>query len=268
MCASITLRHIDLEFSSEGFEPDDGAITHETGQRRNRFKQYLARIDLPSAENEQRLLRVIAGLIQHVDAIDRSSWSGPTGRTSADPVRRQLEIDGYLYKNGTIEAVNASVALKRLSATAVKFDASHLKAQIDRLYRAVETDPDLSIGQAKELVETCCRTILTDHGIKEDKPLELAPLVRRTMECLKLVPEGISDEARGAKTIKAVLGNLSQISQGLAELRNLYGTGHGKDGRRRGLPLRHARLAVAASVALVTFLFDTHSDKPPTPPRP
>ena len=81
------------------------------------------------------------------------------------------------------------------------------------------------------------------------------------MEELKLVPEGIPDQAKGAKTIKALLGNLASMAQSLAELRNLYGTGHGKHGRAKGLNSRHARLAVGAASTLVMFLFETHQER-------
>jgi hypothetical protein len=54
------------------------------------------------------------------------------------------------------------------------------------------------------------------------------------------------------------LSNLATIVQGVAELRGLYGTGHGKDGKARGLQPRHARLAVGAASSLVTFAFQTH----------
>jgi hypothetical protein len=85
------------------------------------------------------------------------------------------------------------------------------------------------------------------------------PLVRRAMEELKLVPDGIPEGQKGAKTIKGLLGNLATITQALAELRNLYGTGHGKHGKRTGLTSRHARLAVGAATTLAVFLFDTHA---------
>ena len=42
------------------------------------------------------------------------------------------------------------------------------------------------------------------------------------------MPKNISDDVKGAKSIKAILGNLKAIAQGVAELRNLYGSGHGK----------------------------------------
>jgi len=50
--------------------------------------------------------------------------------------------------------------------------------------------------------------------------------------------------------------------QSLAELRNAYGTGHGKGLGQTQLAPRHAALAVNASVTLATFLFQTHEDRP------
>src|SRR5947209_5042830 len=58
------------------------------------------------------------------------------------------------------------------------------------------------------------------------------------------------------------LNNLATISQGLAELRNPFGTGHGKDAGSRGLNKRHARLAVGAATTLGVFLFETHQERP------
>ena len=69
--------------------------------------------------------------------------------------------------------------------------------QVNRLGEAVEQDSDLAMGQAKELVETCCRTILADSGESEYDRLDLVPLVKKTMKRLQLLPEGIPI-ARGA----------------------------------------------------------------------
>jgi hypothetical protein len=80
---------------------------------------------------------------------------------------------------------------------------------------------------------------------------------------LKLVPEGISDAARGADVIKRILSNLATIGNGLAELRSLYGTGHGKHGATSALHSRHAKLAVGAAATLTTFLFETHKSVKP-----
>jgi hypothetical protein len=57
-----------------------------------------------------------------------------------------------------------------------------------------------------------------------------------------------------------MLMNLATLVQGSAELRNAYGTGHGKSKTqaRHGLTSRHARLAVGASATLAVFLYETH----------
>jgi hypothetical protein len=78
---------------------------------------------------------------------------------------------------------------------------------------------------------------------------------------LKLVPEDIPNAAKASSTIKNLLSSLVIIVQGVAELRNLYGTGHGPEGRAKGLELRHANLAVGSSMTLVTFLFDTYKQR-------
>ena len=45
---------------------------------------------------------------------------------------------------------------------------------------SVESDPALAIGTAKELVETCCKTILSDLRIEADKDWTLSKLVKET----------------------------------------------------------------------------------------
>ncbi|HOW68122.1 MAG TPA: abortive infection family protein [Candidatus Paceibacterota bacterium] len=60
-------------------------------------------------------------------------------------------------------------------------------------------------------------------------------------------------------TVKRLLSNLGTVSDGLAELRNLQGTGHGKEATEPGLKTRHARLAVGAATSLGAFLWESHS---------
>lgn len=75
---------------------------------------------------------------------------------------------------------------------------------------------------------------------------------------LEIMPASISDKDASAASIKALLGNLLQISTRIAELRNPYGSGHGKSASYKGLESRHAKLAVGSSITFVTFLWDTH----------
>jgi hypothetical protein len=137
-------------------------------------------------------------------------------------------------------------------------NANHLAEQIRRMEASVETDPSLAIGTAKELIETCCKTILAERGKPVTGTPDISTLTKETLKELKLVPEGIPDAARGAEVIKRLLSNLGTIGNGLAELRGLYGTGHGKHGNSNGLSTRHAKLAVGAASTLAVFLFETH----------
>ena len=128
--------------------------------------------------------------------------------------------------------------------------------EIERAENAIDRDPALAIGTAKDLVESCCKTILTNRGVAFTKSDDLGNLTKKLAKELQLVPEGITDEIRGAENITLILRNLVQLTNNLAQLRGLYGTGHGRDGQHRGLQPRHARLAVVSAVAFIDFITD------------
>lgn len=148
-------------------------------------------------------------------------------------------------------------------AVATRIDATHISQQLTRLEGAVDVDPELAIGTAKEFVESICKTILDERNVDHDKNDDLSALVKKTAKALKLTPDDIADTAKAAATIKKMLNNLGTIVQGSAELRNAYGTGHGKSktqARARVKP-RHARLAVGAAATLCVFLWETHEER-------
>jgi hypothetical protein len=152
-------------------------------------------------------------------------------------------------------------SVSRARTVADALDAGWMQKEIERLEVAVEADPALAIGTAKDLVETCCKSILTRQQITFVKSATLPELTKLLTKELRLVPEGISDEAKGADTIRLLLRNLTTITQYLAEIRSLYGSGHGRDGKHRGLEPRHARLAVGAAVAFIDFVSDTYHQR-------
>lgn len=130
--------------------------------------------------------------------------------------------------------------------------------QINAMEGAIETSPHIAIGTAKELIETICSTILGERQIEIDKNWDMLQLLKQTTKQLELTPEGISDTHNAAKTIKSILGSLTTVVQGLSELRNQYGSGHGKKANFKGLTSRHAKLAVGAASTLAIFLLETH----------
>lgn len=149
-------------------------------------------------------------------------------------------------------------AVSRARTVADALNAGWMAKAIERLERSIDTDPELAIGTAKDLVESCCKTILTERGVVLSKGVDINELTKLMVKEIQLVPEGISDQARGADNIRLILRNLTQLTNNLAQLRGLYGSGHGRDGKHRGLQPRHARLAVASAVAFIDFVADTY----------
>lgn len=133
-----------------------------------------------------------------------------------------------------------------------------MKSEIRRIESSVDSDPALAIGTAKDLIESCCKAILSDLGEPPGKTDNLNTLSKNLCTALALVPEGIPKEAKGAEIIRILLSNLASITSKTAELRGLYGSGHGRDRSHGGLEPRHARLAASAAIAFVDFATETY----------
>lgn len=157
--------------------------------------------------------------------------------------------------------VSGGPNLSDLRVMAERFDQRHLQGEIGRLESSAEEDPDLAIGTAKELIETCCKTILSERGIPYNTNAELSELTKATFKALKLTPEDVPETKRGSDSIKRILSNLSSVSNEINQLRNLYGTGHGKEADATGLGSRHSKLVVGSSATLVRFLFESHQEQ-------
>jgi len=185
---------------------------------------------------------------------------------------KHLKNDGYriiektivsgkpIYEGRSVESSilpGINTVKKSFSGT----DLDYIANQINRMEAAINLDPELAIGTAKELVETCCKTILEDNDTPFSKNSDLPKLVKMAIKQLSLTPSDIPDEAKASNTIKRLLSNLASITQGLAELRNHYGTGHGKLVSNKGLQPRHAKLAVGAASTLAVFLSETQVER-------
>jgi hypothetical protein len=203
----------------------------------------------------------------------------PVVRTDTEEVERLrqtynllLQNDGYeivpkMKMAGRAVFVARQIGLRPESTINIlkeKFkgsDTNYVLGQITRMESAVENDPSLAIGTAKELIETVCKTILEERKIEFPYNDDLPKLVKATAKELKLTPSDIPDEAKASESIKRLLSNLATITNGVEELRNSYGTGHGKGAKAKGLSPRHAKLAVGAASTLAIFLLETHLER-------
>ncbi len=154
-----------------------------------------------------------------------------------------------------------SVKTSQIKAIKEAFSSSYIDKQIELMNGYIEENPTEAIGKAKELCESCCKTVLLKKGITVDRNWDVPRLTKETCKILKLTPDDIDDSKKASDTIKAILGNLSAITKGVAELRNPYGSGHGKESAFKSLSSRHAGLAVGAAVTFVHFIWETYLDR-------
>lgn len=199
--------------------------------------------------SEDDTIKLLKDLLEHYEA--HYDYEIENDDEYSKVYRRCKEIMERILYNKSPLAPNAKV-LKD------KFSSEYLSAQIDLMLKMQTENPTEAIGKAKELVESCCKTILDDNCVEWDKNWDVGQLTGETVKLLKLMPKDIPDTAPAANEMKAILGNLRAIATNLAVLRNPYGSGHGKSATYRGLEERHAKLAVGSSITLVGFLWDTH----------
>ena len=173
----------------------------------------------------------------------------------------RTRLSGKPVYVGRYVGIGATPGLSAARETLAGTDPGYVAQQITRMDAAVINDPGLAIGTAKELVETCCKTILIERGVSFSKSADVPELVKLTSKELELTPGDIPDKAKAAEIIKRLLSNLATITQGVAELRNHYGTGHGKASGSKGMQPRHAKLAVGAASTLAVFLAETHNER-------
>ncbi len=128
------------------------------------------------------------------------------------------------------------------------------------VHREHHEDPALAIGSGKELVEAVCKLLLDDAGIQPDSAWTAEQLFKQAPQTLDLSVDDVPDPKAGAESIKKVLWGMHQAVVGTAELRNRFGTGHGRH-RRSALGPPHPRLVAAAALGLARFLLDTRAEK-------
>jgi hypothetical protein len=178
-------------------------------------------------------------------------------------LRMLLQFDGieeWIRENQPL--IYADVLADTLPPFANISDAQEMAIDFDiddhikRIREALPDDPALALGSTKELIESVMKTILGLHGANigaEDMPT----LLKRVQAKLGLDPKGVETAILGGESFRRLLGNLTQIVVSIAELRNKYGTGHGKS-KAPGLDPAAARLAVGAGTSLAAYLMERY----------
>ena len=121
-----------------------------------------------------------------------------------------------------------------------KFSSEYVSTQIDIMLKMQNENSTEAIGKSKEFIESCCKTILEESQATIDKDWNVSQLVKATMKLLEISTDNVDESTSESRTVKAILGNLHGVAGNIAELRNAYGSGHGKSASYKGLTVRHA----------------------------
>lgn len=248
-----TLREIEVLFANHNVRHVSlPAEKLPNGQRRSLVECYYASIDWSNPQEIRQILNA------YEDILIAAPAQYEEGKQK---LIRYLERDGYKYENGRIISQTLDLALIETIPT-TGLDAEHLHMYIDRINRSIKTDPSLAIGSTKELIEATLKTILNGHGSSyDDKKDDIPKLLKQVQKVLELAPEEVDNSKKGSEIIKKILSNLGSVAVGIAELRNLYGSGHGRGQQPKGLTARHAKLVVGAGTTLCSFLLETYEHR-------
>ena len=230
------------------------------GQRRTLVENYYTGVVWTDFKKVRNILEVFEDVLNDLNEIE-DHYGSNNNKEWFEKLRKFLLRDGFQFDNRKLSSVGQVVNFEDLQNATDLLDKTHFQEYIDRIKKSIFDDPSLAIGSTKELVEATLKTILNKLNIIFDKDDDVPKLLKSVQKALELVPDEIDDSKKGADIIKILLSNLGQVVIKLTELRNLYGTGHGKEKIRKGLNERHAKLAVGAGITLSTFLLETFEQR-------
>lgn len=241
------LRAIDDIFEAAGVACDQAYAPPETGQRRGLVEQYYHSVDWTDRESVGHVLSAYEHILINMPIDQR-------------PVCENLLLrDGFQFDGARILRVqDMAVSEDKLREIAGSLDLDVIHDQVARLRGAVNDDPALAIGTAKELLESVCRGIAQKCNIALDGKEDIPSLVKHCLKSLGMAREDIADDRKGAAARKQIASGLASACQGIAELRNVYGTGHGRGQNASKALARDACLAVGTATTLGVFLAEVY----------
>lgn len=223
-----------------------------SGQRRSLVERYYASIDWSNPRDVRRILNIYQDILIEIPSAEEEV---------KQKLIRCLKKDGYTYEGERIVSPALDIRLVE-TISMIGLDTEHLHVHIDRINASVELDPSLAIGSTKELIEATIKTILDKCRVEyDDRKDDIPKLLKLVQQVLELVPDEVDNSKKGAEVIRKVLNNLGSIAVGVAELRNLYGSGHGRGQKYQGLTSRHAKLVVGSGATLCAFLLETYESR-------
>lgn len=251
------LRDIHNMWQDEGFQQPTGYVEPVGGERVTLFQQYLNQVNWDDPSETRRAVAVFEQALTPLFNLGESDYM-PDRDKIVTRLQRLFVADGYTLDNEGRIMPRSSAPQPNLADLR---DGRTIREHLDRISNALATeDAALAIGSAKELMESTAKVVLAETGTRYEDGYDLPKLATLAEEALGIHPQNTAPGPDGSKTVRKTLGAAHTIAQSVAELRNNYGTGHGRSTTPAGLGTRHARLAVNAAQLWCQFLLDTLQD--------
>jgi len=196
----------------------------------------------------------------------------------SDPDRHQMVIDylnARLSSDGLqLQRVGSAVRLgtpgrsssvvDALANAVVVIDFDTVTRDLDRALASAEHDPEDAVTSACSVVESVCRSVLIELGLPLPQKKDIQGLYQAVRVPLGLTPDkqGVPDEIAG--DVRAILGGLNSVVNGVGSLRTHAGDAHGRERGYRRIDSRIARLAIHSASTASLFLVETWQKQFPT----
>ncbi len=206
--------------------------------------------------NDNEIKSLLPGFVRTYRSLE-AFWQFIKNEAATYAERRQIISAAFTPLVDRLEGQNLSPADSATSDALQLFDHEHVHAVWSKALSRRTSDPEGAITLARTLLEAVTKHILDDLSLEYTDRDDLPKLYTKAAKALNLAPSQHSEEP-----IKAILGGVMNLVNGIGTLRNRLSDSHGRGGRLSIRPSpRHASLAVNAAGAVAEFLVETHREK-------
>ena len=168
---------------------------------------------------------------------------------------------------GVLTTDNIEQAVERAGTKAGNkgYDAATTAIEMVNLMKSmVKTNTDLALGSAKELLEIVCKSILSEKKISYTDDMTLSKLFKETINSVGILESSsASNKEQADRSIRQILSGLNSVIQGVSELRNGYGSGHGKEASFKRLEPQYVEFVVSIVSNIVVFILQINGETTP-----
>lgn len=252
------------------------ALLTDTQERVDNHPRLIRSLHFGDDDYDGHVLDLVPVLLHEKNDLKDDPWSSDADRAAAanwtpserfpllEDVSEYLSLPAWLAENEpklfdrlflSHEAdatLPDGTVLSAAETAAARLQVDEMRRQVERIRRDYADDPEASVGQAKELIETVCKTILGMTGGAEGM-VRFPALVKQTYLHLGIDPSQVEGATVEAQAARELVGGVTKILNATDTLRNARGTGHG----RSGSPLIDdavARMTVGMVLAAVVYL--------------